>query len=99
MIEIDSQPMESWGTSTQLSEEAYRNPIHYKQSIELSNIDHSFGINHGLLGHHCLIAAGSMFWDLNVAWDPKRAAAFADLALRPVEVGRFGAMHCNGTRS
>eukprot|EP00434_Breviolum_minutum_P000701 symbB.v1.2.000616.t1/scaffold26.1/size418576/31 len=23
-----------------------------------------------------------MFWDLNVAWDPKRAAAFADLALR-----------------
>ena len=34
--------------------------------------------------HHCLIAAGSMFWDLNVAWDPKRAAACADLALRPV---------------
>ena len=31
-----------------------------------------------------MIAAGSMFWDLNVAWDPKRAAAFADLALRPV---------------
>ena len=25
-----------------------------------------------------------MFWDLNVAWDPKRAAASADLALRQV---------------
>ena len=27
-------------------------------------------------------ANGAMFWDLNVAWDPKRAAASADLALR-----------------
>ena len=24
----------------------------------------------------------AMFWDLNVAWDAKRAGAFADLALR-----------------
>lgn len=38
----------------------------------------------------------AMFWDLNVAWDPKRAAAFADLALRcararnQVSQGRLG---------